>query len=75
MVFIFKYHFDEFQNQPPGQPQEQHLSEVLHGSSKSKFNIILSYSKFGDFSSGFHNLNYLEENKILFKIPVSNVYV
>ena len=29
--------------QPPGEPREHHQGEVLQGSSKSKFNIILSY--------------------------------
>ena len=36
MVFIFKCHFDKFQNQPPGEPREHHLREVLQGRSKSK---------------------------------------
>ena len=30
-------------SQPPGKPREHHQGEVLQGSSKSKFNIILSY--------------------------------
>ena len=33
-VFIFKWHFDKFQNQSTG----HHLGEVLQGRSKSKFN-------------------------------------
>ena len=44
LVFIFKQHFDRFKNQPPGEPQEHHLGEVLQGRSKSNFNVILSYS-------------------------------
>ena len=31
LVFIFKWHFDKFQNnQPPGEPREHHLGEVLY---------------------------------------------
>ena len=59
--------FDKFQNKPQGEPQEHHLDEVLKGRSKSKFNIILSYSIVPFFSSGFHKPNYLEIKKILFQ--------
>ena len=40
-LISFKWHF-QFQNQPPGEPREHHLGEVLQGRLKSKFNIILS---------------------------------
>ena len=33
----------EIQLQPPGEPREHRLGEVLQGRSKSKFNIILSF--------------------------------
>ena len=42
LVFICKRHFDQFQNQPQGEPREHHLGEVLQRRSKSKFNFTLS---------------------------------
>ena len=58
LVFIIKWHFDIFQDRPPGEPREHHLGEILQGMSKSKC-----------FGSGFHNPNYLERKKILFQTP------
>ena len=70
------WHFDRFQNQPPG--ESHHLGEVRQGRSKSKYNIMLSYSKDLCFGSGFHNPNYLENSWLqctkisqfeIFKLP------
>ena len=41
---MYKYGKKEIQLQPPGEPREHRLGEVLNGRSKSKFNITLSYS-------------------------------
>ena len=75
-LFFFKSYFgiylqvsfDKFQNQPPGEPREHHLGEVLQGRSKSKFYITLSYLivLFVFWVQG-HIPNYLEMKKILFQ--------
>ena len=43
LVFIYKFRLKEIQLQPPGEPREYRLGEVLQGMSKSKFNIILFF--------------------------------
>ena len=43
LVFIYKFRKKEIQLQPPGEPREHRLGQVLQGRSKSKFNIILSF--------------------------------
>ena len=46
-IFLHTYIFTEKNLiQSPGEPREHRLGEVLQGSSKSKFNIILSYFVF-----------------------------
>ena len=43
LVFIYKFRKKEIQIQPPGEPREHRLGEVLQGRWKSKCNIILSF--------------------------------
>ena len=43
LVFTYKFRKKEIQLQPPEEPREHRLGEVLQGRSKSKFNIILSF--------------------------------
>ena len=67
IVFIFFYFVKKVPIQPPGEPREHHLGEVLQGRSRSKFNIILYYLiwKLCFFGSGFNNPNYLVIKKDL----------
>ena len=43
LVFINKFRKKVIQLQPPGEPREHRIGEVLQGRSKYKFNIILSF--------------------------------
>ena len=56
LVFICKFREKEINLQPPGEPREHRLDEVIQGRSKSKFNIsFLFQSSFDIFSVVFLN--------------------
>ena len=61
LVFIHNLCKKENQLQPPGEPREHRLGEVLQGRSKSNFNIILHFVNSGNII-----------NKNLFKFCISN---
>ena len=69
LVFIHNLCKKENQLQPPGEPREHRLGEVLQGRSKSNFNIILSF-----FLQIF--LRYLSSSVIFFqfRFPKSKLF-
>ena len=54
-VIMSFYKIKEIQLQPPGEPREHHLGEVLQGRTKSKFNIAY-YLLFFKYSFSIHLL-------------------